>query len=181
MIPEIGHFALILALSVSIVQGIFPLIGSLQGEVHWYKHVKFPKIASMAFYTLLLISAGLVINSLLSDNASRIRFPIGLLLIIVFLGIRQFLPSFTLKQKPHWIVIAKPAAFAQLFFLSISFACLLYAFLTNDFSVKYVANNSNSQMPTIFRISALWGAHEGSLLLWGISPWWLGRGCRIFQ
>ena len=168
MIPEIGHFALILALSVSIVQGIFPLIGSLQGEVHWYKHVKFPKIASMAFYTLLLISAGLVINSLLSDNASRIRFPIGLLLIIVFLGIRQFLPSFTLKQKPHWIVIAKPAAFAQLFFLSISFACLLYAFLTNDFSVKYVANNSNSQMPTIFRISALWGAHEGSLLLWAL-------------
>ena len=40
------------------------------------------------------------------------------------------------------------------------------AFLTNDFSVKYVAENSNTQLPTLFKVSALWGAHEGSLLLW---------------
>ena len=101
MIPEIGHFALILALSVAFVQGVFPLVGSLIG-------------------------------------------------------------------KNHWVSMARPASFAQLFLLSVSFACLLYAFLTNDFSVKYVANNSNSQMPTLFRISALWGAHEGSLLLWAL-------------
>jgi len=101
MIPEIGHFALILALSVAIVQGIFPLWGTFTG-------------------------------------------------------------------KPQWISMAKPAAYGQLFFIVISFACLLYAFVVNDFSVKYVANNSNSQMPTVFRVSALWGAHEGSLLLWSM-------------
>ena len=101
MIPEIGHFALILALSVAVVQGIFPLLGSL-------------------------------------------------------------------IARDNWVSMAKPVSFAQMLFLSISFACLLYSFLTNDFSVKYVANNSNSQMPTIFRVSALWGAHEGSLLLWAL-------------
>ena len=106
MIPEIGHFALVLALSVAVIQGIFPLWG-------------------------------------------------------------------TLTNKPHWISMVKPAAYGQLFFLVISFSCLLYAFVTNDFSVKYVANNSNSQMPTVFRVSALWGAHEGSLLLWAmiLSGW----------
>ena len=40
------------------------------------------------------------------------------------------------------------------------------AFLTNDFSVKYVADNSNTQLPILFKASAVWGAHEGSLLLW---------------
>ena len=106
MIPEIGHFALILALSVAIVQGIFPLWGS-------------------------------------------------------FIG------------KPQWISLAKPAAYGQLLFMVISFACLVYAFVVNDFSVKYVANNSNSNMPTMFRVSATWGAHEGSLLLWAmiLSMW----------
>jgi len=101
MIPEIGHIALILALSVAVVQGIFPLWGSLVG-------------------------------------------------------------------KQQWTSIAKLGSYAQLVFLIISFGCLVYAFLTNDFSVKYVATNSNTQMPTIFRVSAVWGAHEGSLLLWGL-------------
>jgi len=106
MIPEIGHFALILALSVAIVQGVFPLWGSLTG-------------------------------------------------------------------KQHWVAMAKPAAYGQLLFMMISFACLTYAFVVNDFSVKYVANNSNTQMPTMFRVSAVWGAHEGSLLLWSmiLSGW----------
>ena len=43
---------------------------------------------------------------------------------------------------------------------------LLAAFLTNDFSVKYVAENSNTQLPVLYKASAVWGAHEGSLLLW---------------
>ena len=101
MIPEIGHFALILALSVAVIQGVFPLWGSM-------------------------------------------------------------------SNKPQWVSMVKPAAYGQLFFLVISFACLTYAFITNDFSVKYVANNSNTQMPTMFRVSAVWGAHEGSLLLWAM-------------
>ncbi|MCZ6525427.1 MAG: heme lyase CcmF/NrfE family subunit, partial [Gammaproteobacteria bacterium] len=47
-----------------------------------------------------------------------------------------------------------------------AFAALVYAFITNDFSVSYVANNSNTLLPVQYRISAVWGAHEGSLLLW---------------
>ncbi|PTP47945.1 heme lyase CcmF/NrfE family subunit [Vibrio splendidus] len=51
-------------------------------------------------------------------------------------------------------------------FLAISFFILCYAFYTNDFTVQYVASNSNSQLPWYYRITAVWGAHEGSLLLW---------------
>src|SRR5262249_25529052 len=51
-------------------------------------------------------------------------------------------------------------------FISLAFFSLAYAFLTNDFSVAYVANNSNTQLPWFYRFCAIWGAHEGSLLLW---------------
>lgn len=51
-------------------------------------------------------------------------------------------------------------------FILISFFCLLYAFLQDDFSVSYVANNSNSALPLQYKVSAIWGAHEGSFLLW---------------
>src|SRR3974390_20927 len=47
-----------------------------------------------------------------------------------------------------------------------AFSCLVYCFVTDDFSVSYVAHNSNSQLPLFYRVAALWGAHEGSLLLW---------------
>ena len=99
MIPEIGHFALILALSLAIIQGIVPLIG-----VH--------------------------------------------------------------KRNATWIAVANPAALGQLLFITISFICLTYAFINNDFSVGYVARQSNTELPLIYRISAVWGGHEGSLLLW---------------
>ena len=48
-------------------------------------------------------------------------------------------------------------------------ACLVYSFVNYDFSVLYVARNSNSQLPLFYRVAALWGAHEGSLLLWILS------------
>ena len=99
MIPEIGHFALILALALALVQTVIPLTGAQRGY-------------------------------------------------------------------SHWMAVARPAAFAQCLFLIISFACLTYAFIVNDFSVVYVANNSNSALPLPYRISAVWGAHEGSMLLW---------------
>jgi cytochrome c-type biogenesis protein CcmF len=67
-----------------------------------------------------------------------------------------------------WISMAKPAAFGQLLFLIIAFICLGNAFLTDDFSVLYVANNSNTALPTMFKFAAIWGAHEGSLLLWSL-------------
>lgn len=61
---------------------------------------------------------------------------------------------------------ARILAAGHLLFVSIAFACLLYSFINNDFSVLYVAEHSNSQLPIQYRISALWGGHEGSLLLW---------------
>ncbi len=73
------------------------------------------------------------------------------------------------KGIASWIAVAKPAAQAQLLFMAISFACLTYAFLVHDFSVQYVAANSNTALPTIYLISGVWGAHEGSLLLWALT------------
>jgi len=99
MIPELGHFALILALLIAIIQGSFPLVGSLAGN-------------------------------------------------------------------RRWMGMARPLALGQFLFVAIGFACLLEAFLSDDFSVLYVASNSNSLLPTVYKVSALWGAHEGSLLLW---------------
>ena len=101
MIPELGHFALILALCLAIVQGTVPLLGASLG-------------------------------------------------------------------KPGWMALARRAAWGQFFFISLAFAALLNAFINNDFSLVYVASNSNSALPLPFRISALWGAHEGSLLLWAL-------------
>lgn len=99
MIPEIGHFSLILALLVAIAQGGLALTGAARG------------------------------------NAA-------------------------------WISFARPAAHVQFMLIVVSFICLTWAFITKDFSVAYVAQNSNSQLPLIYRIAAVWGGHEGSLLLW---------------
>jgi len=101
MIPEIGQFALIVALCVGLVQALVPLAGSS-------------------------------------------------------LGIQR------------WVAVAVPAALAQLLFVGISYACLTFAFLSHDFSVLYVAKNSNTELPLIYRISGVWGSHEGSLLLWAL-------------
>ena len=99
MLPEIGHFALVLALGVACVQMIFPLAGY--------------------------------------------RF-----------GYR------------NWLALAKPCARLQFALLLTAFVLLTNAFIQNDFSLLYVAQNSNSALPLPYRISAVWGAHEGSLLLW---------------
>jgi cytochrome c-type biogenesis protein CcmF len=68
-----------------------------------------------------------------------------------------------------WVALARPAALAQLLFMLTSFGCLTYAFLVSDFSVVYVANNSNTLLPTLYKVSGVWGAHEGSLLLWALT------------
>ncbi len=114
MIPELGHFALILALCLAVVQAVFPLWG-------------------------------------------------------------------TFTRTPGWIALARPAAWGQFAFLTIAFACLVQAFLTNDFSVAYVAHNGNSQLPTIYKVSAVWGAHEGSLLLWGLMLGGWGAAVAMFS
>ncbi len=66
------------------------------------------------------------------------------------------------------MAVARPAAAGQFGFLLLSFLCLALSFVNNDFSVAYVATNSNSQLPVWYRISAVWGGHEGSLLLWAL-------------
>ncbi|MFG0380714.1 heme lyase CcmF/NrfE family subunit [Pseudomonas sp. zbq_18] len=68
----------------------------------------------------------------------------------------------------QWMGLAQPAAWGQFAMLAFSFACLTWAFMVDDFSVAYVANNSNSALPWYYKFSAVWGAHEGSLLLWAL-------------
>ncbi len=99
MTPELGHFALILALCVSLVQGILPIAGAHSG-------------------------------------------------------------------RREWMLLARPAAQVLFMLMVASFAALAWSFYTNDFSVQYVAAHSNAQLPTLFRFGAVWGGHEGSLLLW---------------
>ncbi len=99
MTAEIGHFALILAFLVALVQGTLPLIGAQR-----------------------------------DDRA--------------------------------WMALAFPASAAQLLFIAIAFAALMTAFVTSDFTVANVANNSNSAMPMLYKVSSTWGSHEGSLVLW---------------
>ncbi len=99
MIPELGHFALIIAFAVAIVQSIVPLIG-------------------------------------------------------------------TARNQAALISLARPAALTQLLFVGLSYAALTHAFIVHDFSVLYVSQHSNLVQPLMYRISGVWGSHEGSLLLW---------------
>ncbi len=99
MIPELGHFALIIAFAISIVQSIVPLIGAA-------------------------------------------------------------------KNDAALISMARPAALVQLLFVGLAYAALTHAFIVHDFSVLYVSQHSNMVQPLMYRISGVWGSHEGSLLLW---------------
>ena len=101
MIPELGHFSLILALCMALILGTLPIFGAYRGY-------------------------------------------------------------------SSWIAVARPTAYAQFLFMALSYGCLTYSCLTHDFSVKYIATNSNTSLPVIYLISGVWGAHEGSLLLWGL-------------
>ena len=79
-----------------------------------------------------------------------------------------------------WMAVARPAAYAQLMLVVAAFAILTAAFVTQDFSVRYVAENSNSLLPWFYRFTAVWGAHEGSLLLWAlILALWTGAVARF--
>ena len=75
-----------------------------------------------------------------------------------------------------WMRAARPAARGQFVFVAIAFGCLTYAFVANDFTVGYVASNSNSALPLHYRVSGVWGGHEGSILLWimMLCVWTLG-------
>ena len=99
MIPEIGHFALIVALLLATTQATLPIIGASIGNA-------------------------------------------------------------------QWVGLARPVAQGQFVFIVLAFVCLVYSFVTSDFSVAYVANHSNTALPLQYRIAGVWGGHEGSLLLW---------------
>ncbi len=114
MIPEIGHFSLILALCVAVVLSIVPMVGS-------------------------------------------------------FTGVQS------------WMALARPAAQVQALLVAISYGVLTHAFLTHDFSVKYVASTSNQSLPLIYRISGVWGSHEGSLLLWMLILALWGAAVSVFS
>ena len=92
------------------------------------------------------------------------------LIIALLLAIAQSIVPMAGAQTGvnSWIALARPVARAQFFFILLSYIALTYGFLTHDFSVKYVASHSNTELPTIYLISGVWGAHEGSLLLWGL-------------
>ncbi len=102
MIPELGHFALILALLVALVaQSALPLVGSFRGH------------------------AG-------------------------------------------WIALARPAAWLQFALVVIAFGCLTAVFVQSDFSVLLAAEHSNTALPTWYKVTAVWGNHEGSILMWAL-------------
>ena len=101
MIAEFGHFALIIALAMALLQSVVPMVGSFKGYSAWMR-------------------------------------------------------------------LASSLSYGQLLFVAISFVCLTAAFLSDDFSLKYVSQNSNSALPDHYKISAVWAAHEGSLLLWAL-------------
>jgi len=69
-------------------------------------------------------------------------------------------------RRPHWMAVTNRAVAGQFVLTACAFGSLAYAFNQNDFSVLYVAQNSNSALPTFYRFAAVWGAHEGSLVLW---------------
>jgi hypothetical protein len=95
MIYELGHFSLILALAVALVQAVLPLAGAQ-------------------------------------------------------------------RNRAAWMAVARPAARAQCLFLVVAYACLTHAFVVSDFSVALAANHSNTALPLVYRITAVWGNHEGS-------------------
>lgn len=101
MIPEIGHFALIIALLMAMVQALMPLAGAA-------------------------------------------------------------------TRRPLWMAYGQPMAAGQFLFIAIAYACLTASYMLDDFSVANVANNSNSLLPWYYKFSAVWGNHEGSVLLWSL-------------
>lgn len=70
------------------------------------------------------------------------------------------------RQNPYALAFARPSALGQFVFVLAAYALLTLAFVNNDFSIAYVAANSHPQLPFMYRLTAVWGAHEGSILLW---------------
>jgi len=72
------------------------------------------------------------------------------------------------RNNGAWMAAGRSAVVGQFVFISLAFGALAWSFVERDFSVLYVASNSHSELPLFYRIAAVWGAHEGSLLLWSL-------------
>lgn len=70
------------------------------------------------------------------------------------------------RARADWMALARPLTYTLALLIVLAFACLVASFVRHDFSVLYVASNSNSALPLPYRIAGVWGGHEGSLLLW---------------
>ena len=95
------------------------------------------------------------------------------LVAALVLSIMPMVGSYT--RDLSWMSVARPAALLLLLFLSIAYLALTFSFINNDFSVAYVSATSNRQLPLMYRISGVWGGHEGSILFWAfILAVWTG-------
>ncbi|XXK29249.1 heme lyase CcmF/NrfE family subunit [Arenicellales bacterium nBUS_45] len=106
----------------------------------------------------------------------------SLILALLVASLQGIVPLVgAVRYRLPWIKVARPAALMQFVLVLLSYACLTSAFINHDFSLAYVAQNSNSNLPLIYLISGVWGAHEGSLLLWAlILAVWSG-GVAVFS
>ncbi len=106
---------------------------------------------------------------------------IALILALLMALVQAALPMLgAARNDAALMALARPAAYGQLLFLAVAFALLTTLFVVQDFSVLYVARNSNSLLPMAYRFSAVWGGHEGSLLLWVlILGIWTGAVARL--
>ncbi len=104
-----------------------------------------------------------------------------LLLALLVAALQALLPLAGAQRGiAAWMAVARPAAYAQLLLVAAAFAILTHAFVVQDFSLRYVAQNSNSLLPWYYRYTAVWGAHEGSLLMWAlILALWTGAVARF--
>ncbi len=92
---------------------------------------------------------------------------LSLILALLFCLLQSIVPLFgAWKRNPYALAIARPAALGQFIFIMMAYVLLTIAFAVSDFSITYVAENSHPALPLMYRLTAVWGAHEGSILLW---------------
>src|SRR5499427_4542582 len=105
----------------------------------------------------------------------------ALILALLLAGLQAFFGiAGPALARERWMSAVSAAVAGQAVMVATAVLCLVTAFVGNDFSVAYVAENSNSALPLFYRVTALWGAHEGSLLLWIVilALWTLAVGAR---
>lgn len=94
---------------------------------------------------------------------------LAMILALIMALVQSVLPLLG-AHRGHgaWIALARPAALGQFLFVLLAYGCLTHAFVANDFSVLLAAQHSNSTLPLVYRVTAVWGNHEGSILLWSL-------------